>query len=160
MSDMSNRVVVKRERTPPNFSDLNIGDDVLYRAYYRPRGYSKLHTYYIDIKCRIIKINKWSMILEQYDCEIDMTDIELAIEEKRTGEMYFNWTDKLLGERLTIKTRPQAKSRSMSVENWYELYMTQSISEIDFREKKEYDQDKYEMKEIKSWLDDLISQIE
>jgi len=136
MSDMSNRVVVKRERTPPNFSGLNIGDDVLYRTHYRPRGFSQLHTYWIDIKCRIIKINKWSMIIEQYDCEIDMTDIELAIEEKRVGEMYFNWTDKLLGERLTIKSRPNARHRLCPIEEWYELYLNQSISLVDFNEKK------------------------
>ena len=136
MSDMSNRAVVKRERTPPNFSGLNIGDDVLYRAYYRPHGYSKLHTYYIDIKCRIMKINKWSMILEQYDCEIDMTDIELAIKEKRFGKMYFNWTNQLLGERLTIKTEPHSKHRMCPIEDWYELYLSQSISLIDFTEKR------------------------
>jgi hypothetical protein len=76
-----------------DFSNYKIGEDVIYYTTYNVGGsWDKK----INVKCKIVKINKCSIRLAKYRCDIDFTDDRRALMEQTHGRIKFNWTNELI----------------------------------------------------------------
>ena len=93
----------KKEKEPMNFDGYNIGDDVLYytNKVVKWSGYETECR--LLVKCKIVKHNKCSVTLQKYQSEIDVSDDKRALREQTLGKVYFDWTDKLLNEKVVVK---------------------------------------------------------
>ena len=95
----------KKEKEPMNFDGYNIGDDVIYYTNYTNYkivwwGAAK---HEMNVKCRIVKLNKCSITLQKYESEIDISDDKRALREQTLGKLYIAWTDNLLTEKVVVK---------------------------------------------------------
>ena len=106
-----------------DLSDFNVGEVVLvYNKYY-----AKKYSYNIFVKCRVHKINKCSITLQKYKCNVDFTDYDKGFSERTFGKLYFNWTDEL--EEATKENFINIKDlRKIKRAGWslYENYIEQS----------------------------------
>jgi DNA-binding transcriptional MerR regulator len=74
-----------------DLSSFTVGEVVLvYNKYH-----VKERSYNIYVKCKVHKINKCSVTLQKYKCNVDFTDFDKGFREQTFGKLYFNWTDEL-----------------------------------------------------------------
>ena len=123
----------KKEKEPMNFDGYNIGDDVIYYTNYTNYkivwwGAAK---HEMNVKCRIVKINKCSITLQKYESDVDFTDGKRAFQEQTHGKIYFNWTDKLLKEKVVVKNLKNIM-REVDEPILYKHYMKQTDYLVDF----------------------------
>jgi hypothetical protein len=74
-----------------DFTDYEINEDVIYYTKYKVGD----KEYKIDVKCMIKKINKCSITLTKYKCNMDFTDANTALREQTYGNIKFEWTNEL-----------------------------------------------------------------
>ena len=74
-----------------DFTDYEINEDVIYYTKYKVGD----KEYKIQVKCVIKKINKCSITLAKYKCDMDYTDANKAAKEQTHGEIKFEWTNEL-----------------------------------------------------------------
>ena len=123
----------KKEKEPMNFDGYNIGDDVIYYTNYTNYkivwwGAAK---HEMNVKCRIVKINKCSITLQKYESDVDFTDGKRAFQEQTHGKIYFNWADKLLTEKVVVKNFTKIM-REVDEPILYKHYMKQTDYLVDF----------------------------
>ena len=123
----------KKEKEPMNFDGYNIGDDVIYYTNYTNYkivwwGAAK---HEMNVKCRIVKLNKCSITLQKYESDVDFTDGKRAFQEQTHGKIYFNWTDKLLKEKVVVKNFTKIM-REVDEPILYKHYMKQTDYLVDF----------------------------
>ena len=123
----------KKEKEPMNFDGYNIGDDVIYYTNYTNYkivwwGAAK---HEMNVKCRIVKINKCSITLQKYESDVDFTDGKRAFQEQTHGKIYFNWTDKLSKEKVVVKNFTKIM-REVDEPILYKHYMKQTDYLVDF----------------------------
>ena len=123
----------KKEKEPMNFDGYNIGDDVIYYTNYTNYkivwwGAAK---HEMNVKCRIVKLNKCSITLQKYESDVDFTDGKRAFQEQTHGKIYFNWTDKLLKEKVVVKNLKNIM-REVDEPILYKHYMQQTDYDVDF----------------------------
>ena len=123
----------KKEKEPMNFDGYNIGDDVIYYTNYTNYkivwwGAAK---HEMNVKCRIVKLNKCSITLQKYESDVDFTDGKRAFQEQTHGKIYFNWTDKLSKEKVVVKNFTKIM-REVDEPILYKHYMKQTDYLVDF----------------------------
>ena len=123
----------KKEKEPMNFDGYNIGDDVIYYTNYTNYkivwwGAAK---HEMNVKCRIVKLNKCSITLQKYESDVDFTDGKRAFQEQTHGKIYFNWADKLLTEKVVVKNFTKIM-REVDEPILYKHYMKQTDYLVDF----------------------------
>tara|TARA_Y100000389_G_C17306244_1_gene435577 strand:+ start:256 stop:861 length:606 start_codon:yes stop_codon:yes gene_type:complete len=74
-----------------DLTGYEIGEDVIYYTKYSIGD----NEYKVDVKCMIKKINKCSITLAKYKCNMDFTDDKRALKEQTHGKIKFEWTDEL-----------------------------------------------------------------
>lgn len=74
-----------------DFTGYEIGEDVIYYTKYSVGD----REYKVEVKCMIKKINKCSITLAKYNCNMDFTDANTALKEQIHGKIKFEWTDEL-----------------------------------------------------------------
>ena len=74
-----------------DFTDYEINEDVIYYTKYKVGD----KEYKVQVKCMIKKINKCSITLQKYKCNMDFTDDKRALMEQTHGAIKFEWTDEL-----------------------------------------------------------------
>jgi hypothetical protein len=74
-----------------DFTGYEIGEDVIYYTKYKVGD----KEYKIQVKCVIKKINKCSITLQKYKCNMDFTDDKRALMEQTHGAIKFEWTNEL-----------------------------------------------------------------
>lgn len=74
-----------------DFTGYEVGKDVIYYTNYKVGD----REYRVDVKCMIKKINKCSITLAKYKCNMDTTDADRALREQTHGHIKFVWTDEL-----------------------------------------------------------------
>ena len=74
-----------------DFTGYEIGKDVIYYTKYKVGN----NEYKVDVKCMIKKINKCSITLQKYKCNMDFTDDKRALREQTHGAIKFEWTNEL-----------------------------------------------------------------
>jgi len=122
----------KKEKEPMNFDGYNIGDDVIYYTNYKVVGWSdEPREWTINVKCRIVKLNKSSITLQKYESDIDFTNGKRALREQTHGRIYFNWTDKLLKEKVVVKNLKNIM-RKIDEPLIYDDYIKQTDYYMDF----------------------------
>jgi len=78
-------------RVEKDLSDFKLGEIVLIYTKYKVDSID----YDIYVKCKIDKINKCSIRLQKYKCDLNFDDYNNGIREQTFGKLYFNWTDEL-----------------------------------------------------------------
>ena len=74
-----------------DFTGYEIGEDVIYYTKYKVGD----KEYKVQVKCMIKKINKCSITLQKYKCNMDFTDDKRALMEQTHGAIKFEWTNEL-----------------------------------------------------------------
>ena len=74
-----------------DFTDYEINEDVIYYTKYKVGD----KEYKVQVKCMIKKINKCSITLQKYKCNMDFTDDKRALMEQTHGAIKFEWSDEL-----------------------------------------------------------------
>ena len=74
-----------------DFTDYKINEDVIYYTKYKVGD----NEYKVQVKCMIKKINKCSITLQKYKCNMDFTDDKRALMEQTHGAIKFEWTNEL-----------------------------------------------------------------
>ena len=74
-----------------DFTGYEIGEDVIYYTTYKVGD----KEYKVQVKCAIKKINKCSITLQKYKCNMDFTDDKRALKEQTHGNIKFEWTNEL-----------------------------------------------------------------
>ena len=74
-----------------DFTGYEIGEDVIYYTTYKVGN----KEYKVQVKCAIKKINKCSITLQKYKCNMDYTDANRALKEQTYGNIKFEWTNEL-----------------------------------------------------------------
>ena len=74
-----------------DFTDYEINEDVIYYTKYKVGD----NEYKVQVKCMIKKINKCSITLQKYKCNMDFTDDKRALMEQTHGAIKFEWNDEL-----------------------------------------------------------------
>ena len=74
-----------------DFTGYEIGEDVTYYTKYKVGD----NEYKVQVKCMIKKINKCSITLQKYKCNMDFTDDKRALMEQTHGAIKFEWTNEL-----------------------------------------------------------------
>ena len=74
-----------------DFTGYEIGEDVIYYTKYKVGD----NEYKVQVKCMIKKINKCSITLQKYKCNMDFTDANTALKEQTYGNIKFEWTNEL-----------------------------------------------------------------
>ena len=74
-----------------DFTDYEINEDVIYYTKYKVGD----KEYKVQVKCMIKKINKCSITLQKYKCNMDFTDDKRALMEQTHGAIKFEWTNEL-----------------------------------------------------------------
>ena len=74
-----------------DFTGYEIGEDVIYYTKYKVGD----NEYKVQVKCMIKKINKCSITLQKYKCNMDFTDDKRALMEQTHGAIKFEWTNEL-----------------------------------------------------------------
>ena len=74
-----------------DFTGYEINEDVIYYTKYNVGN----KEYKVYVKCMIKKINKYSITLQKYKCNIDYDDDNRALKEQTHGVIKFEWTDEL-----------------------------------------------------------------
>ena len=82
---------VEKVKNEADFTGYEIGEDVIYYTKYKVGDTE----YKIAVKCMIKKINKCSITLAKYNCNMDFTDANRALREQTHGKIKFEWTDEL-----------------------------------------------------------------
>ena len=78
-----------------------------------------------------VKLNKSSITLQKYESDIDFTDGKRALREQTHGRVYFNWTDKLLKEKVVVKNLKNIM-REVDEPILYKHYIKQTDYDVDF----------------------------
>lgn len=89
---------VEKVENEADFTGYEIGEDVIYYTKYNVGD----REYKVDVKCRIKKINKCSITLAKYKCNVDFTDERRALREQTLGKINFEWTDELRDKDIVI----------------------------------------------------------
>ena len=79
------------KKVEAHLTGYQIGEDVIYYTKYKAGD----REYELNVKCMIKKINKCSITLAKYKCNIDFTDTIRALKEQTHGDIKFEWTDEL-----------------------------------------------------------------
>lgn len=74
-----------------DLTGYKIGEDVIYYTKYKVGD----REYKVQVKCMIKKINKCSITLAKYKCNMDFTDGDRALREQTHGAIKFEWTNEL-----------------------------------------------------------------
>ena len=74
-----------------DFTGYEISEDVTYYTKYKVGD----NEYKVQVKCMIKKINKCSITLQKYKCNMDFTDDKRALMEQTHGAIKFEWTNEL-----------------------------------------------------------------
>lgn len=74
-----------------DLTGYKIGEDVIYYTKYKVGD----REYKVQVKCCIMKINKCSITLQKYKCNLDFTDDVRALREQTHGAIKFEWTNEL-----------------------------------------------------------------
>jgi len=110
-------------------NSFKIGEIVVYFTKYRVGDTD----YKIYVKCKVKKINKCSVVLTKYSCDIDFTDVKKAIQEQTIGKLKFIWTDTLRDNDVVLVKKTTDIIRRGSSENYlYENYINETHYRIDF----------------------------
>ena len=80
-------LVTKEVKEDKDLSDYKVGEVVIYYTKYQVNGRDTN----INVKCKIVKINKQSLTLQHYDCDIDESDVNRALREQTYGVRIFKW---------------------------------------------------------------------
>ena len=87
----------KAEQLQVDLSGYHEGEDVIYFTNYRHKygEWGEMVSHEIPVKCMITKINKSSITLSKFNCEIDDSEIDEAIRRQGEGRIKFKWTDSI-----------------------------------------------------------------
>ena len=91
LENIFNPKKVEKVKVEADFTGYEIGEDVIYYTKYKVGDTE----YKIAVKCMIKKINKCSITLAKYNCNMDLTDANRALREQTHGKIKFEWTDEL-----------------------------------------------------------------
>ena len=91
LENVFNPKKVEKVKVEADFTGYEIGEDVIYYTKYKVGDTE----YKIAVKCMIKKINKCSITLAKYNCNMDLTDANRALREQTHGKIKFEWTDEL-----------------------------------------------------------------
>ena len=91
LENVFNPKKVEKVKVEADFTGYEIGEDVIYYTKYKVGDTE----YKIAVKCMIKKINKCSITLAKYNCNMDFTDANRALREQTHGKIKFEWTDEL-----------------------------------------------------------------
>ena len=103
------------------------GEIVVYFTKYRVGN----KDYKIYVKCKVIRLNKCSVTLNKFSCNIDYTDVKKAIEEQTLGRLKFIWTDTLRDKDFVNVKKPEDIIKNGS-SNLYEDNVNETYHTIDF----------------------------
>ena len=91
LENVFNPKKAEKVKVEADFTGYEIGEDVIYYTKYKVGDTE----YKIAVKCMIKKINKCSITLAKYNCNMDLTDANRALREQTHGKIKFEWTDEL-----------------------------------------------------------------
>ena len=91
LENVFNPKKAEKVKVEADFTGYEIGEDVIYYTKYKVGDTE----YKIAVKCMIKKINKCSITLAKYNCNMDLTDANRAFREQTRGKIKFEWTDEL-----------------------------------------------------------------
>jgi len=125
---------VKAEKVKNNLkvekdlSRFNNGEVVLiYTKYYIDDKF-----YDVYVKCKIHKINKCSITLQKYKCNVDFDEYNKSYREQTFGKLYFNWTDELEQSKQNFINVKDVDKIMRTDWDLYDTYVKQTYYSIDF----------------------------
>ena len=119
---------VKKEQNQVDFSDYKVGEIVFYYTNYKYKSGERMDVKRIKVKCMIKKINKCSITLAKYNCDIDFSEFELAFRTQGFGRIKFKWTDELRHNDIAVVKNVSKLIRRG--DDMFEIYSEQSESEL------------------------------
>ena len=109
-----------------DFTGYEIGEDVIYYTKYKVGD----KEYKVQVKCMIKKINKCSITLQKYKCNIDYTDSKRALREQTYGNIKFEWTNELCDkDNVVVK---DVKRMIRSGDSIYQDYIKATYYRVDY----------------------------
>ena len=119
---------VKKEQNQVDFSDYKVGEIVFYYTNYKYKSGERMDVKRIKVKCMIKKINKCSITLAKYNCDIDFSEFEVAFSTQGFGRIKFKWTDELRHNDIAVVKNVSKLIRRG--DDMFEIYSEQSESEL------------------------------
>jgi hypothetical protein len=116
----------KTEQDQVDFSGYNVGEDVIYHTY-PITNYPR-----IPVKCMIKKINKCSITLAKYNCDIDNSELDEAKKTQGVGRIKFKWTNEVRLNDIVIVRNVSNITRRCDDEVLFQSYSKESHYTIDF----------------------------
>jgi len=111
-----------------DLSRFNVGEVVLIYTKYKVNDIE----YDIYIKCKIHKINKCSVTLQKYKCNVDFNEYHKSYREQTFGKLYFNWTDELEQSKQNFINVKDVDKIMRTDWDLYDTYVKQTYYSIDF----------------------------
>ncbi len=123
----------KAEKVEKDLTDYKIGEDVIFYTKYKveePWTSIGESEYKVEVKCMIKKINKCSITLQKYKCNVDYTDERRAFIEQTHGDIKFEWTNELRDKDIVVVKNVTQLMRSDH--SLYQKYIKVTYYNIDF----------------------------
>lgn len=111
-----------------DLSRFNIGEIVLVETKHKVNDIE----YDIYVKCKIYKINKCSITLQKYKCNVDFNEYHKNYREQTFGKLYFNWTDELEQSKQNFINVKDIDKIMKTDWDLYDTYVKQTYYSIDF----------------------------
>lgn len=123
----------KTEQDQVDLSDYKVGEDVIYYTNYRYKNGDRTDLENkIPVKCMIKKINKCSITLAKYDCEIDDSEVDEAFRTQGVGRIKFKWTNDLRPNDISVVRKVSEITRRCDCEGYFQSQCKESHYSIDF----------------------------
>jgi hypothetical protein len=112
----------------------NEGEDVIYYTNYRHKygEWGEMVSHEIPVKCMIIKINKSSITLAKFNCEIDYSEIDEAIRRQGAGRIKFKWTDSIRLYDTVVVRKLSDITRRCDNERYFQSHCKESHYYVDY----------------------------
>ena len=111
-----------------DLSRFNIGEIVLVETKHKVNDIE----YDIYVKCKIYKINKCSITLQKYKCNVDFNEYHKNYREQTFTKLYFNWTDELEQSKQNFINVKDIDKIMKTDWDLYDTYVKQTYYSIDF----------------------------
>ena len=127
----------KKTQTQADFTGhitgYDVGDHVICFTNYKAEDVNGNETCYfrMNVKCKIIKINKKSITLVKWNSTVDFSGYDYALANQCEGHIKFKWTNSFGHQKEVVKDLSRITRKCDDLEK-YQKYCEESSYRIDF----------------------------